>query len=422
MTITHATRGKRRLVFPRSTPADQQWIYQLACPFQLSPTEVALSLNIRMGKTRVVDIEIGGDFVIFDDFENIDDSRCVTGPRGEVIDHPRTGEKIRMVPTPGMPGFIPLGAKREDGSDHPHAGTGFATVFSHGYPAALGDTDDTHIDVDADIYGEFTLMQLEYDGKELHITDQVTVEDNQVIDGTQALFMGLAAAIPSGDDLLSAFDTGSFADWDSGVARWSRGSDGKWALAEHQMITEHACESSLVRDVDGSLLFYSRPWGATNKESNFLILHRSTDEGKTWERICRVDMRWQMCPMTINTALDGTPYIMQNRFREPRVNRLASREMIWAWPLSEDRQNVDEPIIIRDATTGLGPPPNGTTWRIDHPMGVNVRLRDGKWRHILCYRALEDAEMRTDAGATPMTGTYVEELFSDGDPRHAWRF
>jgi hypothetical protein len=41
---------------------------------------------------------------------------------------------------------------------------------------------------------------------------------------------------------------------------------------------------------------------------------------------------------------------------------------------------------------------------------------------VLAYRVLDDAEMRTDAGATPMTGCYVEEIFSAGEPTPTWLF
>ena len=37
--IVGVTRGPRDLVFPGDTPPGQQWIYQGAYPFQISPTE-----------------------------------------------------------------------------------------------------------------------------------------------------------------------------------------------------------------------------------------------------------------------------------------------------------------------------------------------------------------------------------------------
>jgi hypothetical protein len=317
--------------------------------------------------------------------------------------------------SPAMPGFVPLGAKLEDGSDHPHAGTGFAIAFGHGFPMKLSDQEDTHVDVNSDIYGEVHLLQLKYDGKTLAITDTQVFEDNDFLKGVSALFMHWGAAIPSGADLLTMFDSGTFGKWDTGFARWRRGEDGKWSMIEHVPISEDTCESALHRDHDGSLIALMRPWGSTNKDPKSLHLFRSTDEGKTWERISRVDMRWQMCPIILNRAADGSLYFVMNRFREPRISRFATREMLWAYPLSEDRRSILEPVIVRDTSIGFGPPPNGSLWRVDHAMGQTLRLKDGRYRHLLVYRGLEDAEMRTDAGATPMTGTYIDEVFSDGD-------
>lgn len=425
MSITHATRSSApKLHLYPDAPNGEQWIFQAGCPFQISPTEAAISANIRLGKTRVVDLEVGSDFVIFDDLETLDTSRLVPTVRGGVKKHPRTGDEVYMSFSIAMPGFVPLGAKRDDGSDHPHAGTGFGIAFSHGFPTKLAENEDTHIDVKDDICGEVHLMQLSYDGKTFKVTDVEVFDDREYIKGTASLFGFWGAAIPSGDDLITLFDSGSFEKWDTGFVRWRRGDDGKWSMAEHKVHWENTCESSLLRDQDGSLLALMRPWGATNTEPTMLQLYRSADEGKSWTRICKQDMRWQMCPIMLNKAADGTPYVIMNRFREPRISRFATREMLWAYPLSDDRQSLGEPVIIRDASSGFGPPPNDTVWRVDHAMGETLRLRGGKYRHLLVYRGLEDAEMRTDAGATPMTGTYVEEVFSDGggEPVSTWKF
>lgn len=419
--ITHATRGPRKLVFPRNTPADQQWIYQLALPFQVSPTEAAMAVNIRLGRTPVVDLEVGTDVILFNNLNAIDDSRCLPLNRAFELAHPRTGERVMMSQMPAIPGFIPLGAKRPDGTAHPHAGTGFALASGHGYPVALASTPDTHINLKSDIYSRMCLNQLAYDGQTMRVTDASEYDEDGLLAGHNILFMSMTPAIPSGDDLISGLCTGAFAAWNAGFARWKRGSDGKWKLADYTMTAPDTHEPSLVRDTDGSLLMLFRPWN-TNKQPMRLNIKRSTDEGATWRAICEVDNFWQSCPMSLSVALDGTPYVMANRYREPAISRFAKREMIWAWPLSEDRNSLMEPLIVRDATTGFGPPPNGTVWRIDHPVGQTLRLGDGQWRHIITYRGLEDAEMRTDAGATAMTGTYVQEMVSDGPARPTWRF
>ena len=47
----------------------------------------------------------------------------------------------------------------------------------------------------------------------------------------------------------------------------------------------------------------------------------------------------------------------------------------------------------RDCRGEWGPPPGGSTWRIDHPSGTTVKLADGQWHHILGARVVEYAEL-----------------------------
>lgn len=420
--IMEITKGQQVLQFPNSVPPDEQWIYQVAVPFQVSPTEAAIIVNIRLGKTRVVDLEVGSDVIVFDDVNSISPDRALPLNRYRYEEHPRTGEKLMMCPGWASGGFVPLGAKLEDGSPHPHAGTGFGLASLHGYPVSLADKEDTHIDVNSDIHVRVQFLQYAYDGENFSITHQEELGADELVPGTNVLYLGTCSGIPSGEDLLTPMDTGTVSQWDTGLARWRRNENGHWKLAEYTPIAEHTCEAALVRDVDSSLLMLFRPWGSTSKEPNRLHIRRSTDEGKTWTRICDVEPFWQMCPVTINRGLDGRPYVCCNRFREPRQHRFATREMLWLWPLSDDRQSLLDPVVVRDGPGEWGPAPNGSIWRMDHPMGQTLRLADGKWHHLITYRALDDAEMRTDAGAGEHTGTYVEEIISSGTPLPPWKF
>lgn len=420
--INHITKGPRDLVFPSSTPADAHWIYQVALPFQIAPSQAALVVNIRLGRTRVIDLEVGSDLILFDDLGRIRAEGAVPLTRYRYEHHPRTGEKLMMSAGWAAGGFIPLGARRADGSPHPHAGTGFGMAALHGYPVALAGEEDTHIDVKSDVHMRLELLQYAYDGNSFSVTHRQEIGSDELLPGTHVLYLGMCSGIPSGDDLLTPMDTGTFADWNSGLARWRRGRDGRWQLIDYQQIAEKSSEASLVRDVDGSLLMLFRPWSATNPEPNRLHIRRSRDEGKTWTRICDVEPFWQMCPITLNRALDGRPHVCCNRFREPRQHRYATREMLWLWPLSDDRNSLLDPVVVRDAPAEWGAAPNGSVWRLDHPMGETLRLKDGQWHHVLAYRALDDAEMRTDAGAGEYTGTYIEEVFSSGAPLPPWNF
>jgi hypothetical protein len=419
--IVGVTRRPRVLDFPLDTPAGKQWIYQCGVPVQLGPTRAGLFANIRVGRNPIVDLEAGADMILFDRIEDIRAQRATPLARLEEADHPRTRERLYMVT--GIAGtFIPLGARRPDGSPHPHAGTGFDCSLVMGYPLSLAKLKDTHLDMKSDVHSFVRVLQFAYDGREFRVTDSQDFPHEAMLPGFRVLEHGFSEGVPSGDDLLFAISTGGINDWDSGISRWRRGPDGRWRMTEYRLIAPHTMEPTLVRDADGSLLMAFRPWIPTNPRPVSMDLHRSTDEGETWEKIIPQEKFCFGAPVMLNKAADGSLYVVTNRYREPVVHRFAKREMIWLWPFSEDRRRLLDPIVVRDGPAEFGPAPNGSPWRLDHPFGRTLRLADGQWRHFICYRALEDAEMRTDAGATPRTGCYVEELFTAGPAVPAWRF
>jgi hypothetical protein len=293
----------------------------------------------------------------------------------------------------------------------------------HGYPVALTEEENTHLDVKSDVYMRLQTFQYAYDGKDFSIVHRDEIGADELLPGTNVLYLGMGSGIPSGDDLLTPMDTGTYSEWNTGLARWRRDEQGRWKLAEYSPVAENTCEASLMRDIDGALLMRFRPWAPTNKEPLRLHIERSTDEGKTWARICETEPFWQLCPTTLNRGFDGRPYVCCNRFREPRLNRFATREMLWAWPLSDDRNSLLDPVIVRDGPGEWGSAPNDSVWRMDHPMGQTLRLADAQWHNLITYRALDDAEMRTDAEARERTGTYVEEMFWNGAaPLPPWNF
>ena len=98
------------------------------------------------------------------------------------------------------------------------------------------------------------------------------------------------------------------------------------------------------------------------------------------------------------------------------------RETLQMWPLSEDRKSLQEPLVIRDTIKDFGKPPHGSFWRVDHPVGLTVRLSDGQWHHVIGFRGLEHDENDHNAPVTSFTGSYLEEIYSDGDPQPTWNF
>ncbi|MBT5872120.1 MAG: hypothetical protein HOH43_01775, partial [Candidatus Latescibacteria bacterium] len=125
------TNGSPDLVHPPSTPPGETWLYQVIMPFQVAPGLAAAFCNIRRGDAPGADFEIGMDVVLFDDLNKVTADRAVPISRNHEAPNPRTSPPNApsvMMKYPCAGGFVPLGARRPDGSPHPHAGTGFALI------------------------------------------------------------------------------------------------------------------------------------------------------------------------------------------------------------------------------------------------------------------------------------------------------
>jgi hypothetical protein len=207
-------------------------------------------------------------------------------------------------------------------------------------------------------------------------------------------------------------------------------------------------EPSLIRDVEGSLLCSLRP-GYTADNRRDIIVWRSRDGAKSWERIIDVkNIRYQS-PITLNRAADGTPYIVCNHYVSALMNygdefmdgfmRTTSREMLCLWPLNAERNGLFSPHIVSFPRYQYGPPPvvegkadpahadvgqanRGRDWTCDHPSAAVVRLADGRWHGLLCHRLLAQAEVQGGLPPTPHSGLCVEEVLSSGPERPEWNF
>jgi hypothetical protein len=207
-------------------------------------------------------------------------------------------------------------------------------------------------------------------------------------------------------------------------------------------------EPSLIRDLDGSLLFSLRP-GYTADNRRDIIVWRSRDGARSWERIIDVkNIRYQS-PITLNRAADGTPYIVCNHYVSALMNygdefmdgfmRTTCREMLCLWPLNAERNGLFSPQIVSFPRYQHGPPPvvegkadsahadvgqanRGRDWTCDHPSASVVRLADGHWHSLLCHRLLAQAEVQGGLPPTPHSGLCVEEVLSSGPERPEWNF
>lgn len=435
--ILGMTTGHADLRIPRSSPAGTNWRYGLALPFQVGPETAALFCNIRAG---FHDFEAGNDVVLFSDPSDIQVDHALPLNRNHKEPHPRSGRPSIMVKYPCRGGFVPWGAKREDGSTHPHAGTGFSVTQVLAWPV-----DGATAYRGSDHYEYLELQQYSFDGKNFRILSTHRIQENQLLSGNVLSNPPIRNAIPDGDDLLMGmaggkFDLGYWAanpqevKMGAGLTRWKRFEAG-WRPVSFVPITplDGSFEPSVIRDLDGSLLFLAR-----GREGPIRVW-RSADAGKTWTKIIHVVGESASSVISLNQAADGSPYVATNlyevllrslpeKFRPKQdsqgIIRGAGfhREKLCLWPLNADRDNLEVPILVRDSEKEFGLPPSGDTWNVDHPSSMTVRLRDQMWHNIMVMRICDHAEVRAGYLPAPQTGTYVEEIVSEGNAIPQWKF
>ncbi|HUZ47293.1 MAG TPA: hypothetical protein VMW54_11715 [Terriglobia bacterium] len=441
--ILGMTRGGPDFRIPPSTPGGGAWRYGLALPFQAAHGLAAISCNIRAG---FHDFEGGNDVILFSDPADIHSAQTVPLNRNQAERHPRTGQPAIMVKYPAHIGFVPFGAKRADGTPHPGAGIGFGLTEVVAWPVG-GEVEFRG----PDHYEYLELQQYSYDGKQFRVLRSEHVEVGELLSGWTLYGGPLSNAIPDGDDLLFAMAGGKLdrRGWfenrpaqgvGAGVTRWRRGQEG-WRPVSFTPVTgwDRSMEPSLIRDTDGSFLFCARLSGR-----NAIRVWRSSRGDKTWAKVIEVSGMTGFGPMTLNQALDGTPYVAANlydvllhplarrfRARENSAGVIrggpAGREKLCIWPLSSDRTYLETPVLVRDAYAEFGPAPSGDTWNIDHPSALTVQLGDHEWHNIMAMRICDHGEVAPiwihhGYSPAPQSGTYIEEAISAGEPIPVWNF
>lgn len=442
--ITGVTRRGVALVAPPDSRPGAELCYGFACPLQVGPTTAALFCNIRPAATPGLDFEGGGDIVLFDDTERVPTEAAIPFSRNRAAINPLTGEPCIMIGAWPIGGFVPLGAKRPDGSPHPHAGTGFGFATQLSFPILGRHTRES-------LYAQGTkrceineLYQFRYDGRVFSISGVEQFPNDGLLRGFMFANIGLSNAIPDGDDLLcpiSGWRTGRRQG--CGLLRMRRdasawrpvaylpvlGSDGPF---ENESFVDS--EPTCLRDADGALLFTCRHFGwttETRKQCHDVFVWRSRDGGATWERIISAEGIRGESPVTIGRTVDGTPYIVGNLNTGRLIMKAGwagleagtSREILCLWPLNAERTGLEPAFIARDSRSDFGPPPNGTSWRVDHPVGVPLRLKDERWHNVLAYRVMEDAEYFLSSAPTPHTGTFIEKVLCGGAAiQSPWNF
>jgi len=437
-----------------TAPKDKIWLYQMALPFQVSATQAAIFCNVREGLAQGVDFEAGNDIIVFGSLDEFLRANPIVASRNEVLPNPNTtppGKLSTMVKFPIRGGFVPFGAKRKDGTAHPHAGTGFGFSITQAWKTLVPGPPPylQNSYTGAESYLLWEVQQYAFDGTDFKVVSTEQVPIDRVLAGWTIPNGGVTNAIADGDDMLIGMigreNPKPGADPQArrvgaGVLRMRR-EGGQWRAVAIDIVpgTTHVAEPSVIRDVDGRLLFSGRG-GRPDQRMNDVQVWRSGANGREWEKIIEVN-GIIVAPVSLNQAADGTPYIAAGlhdiipgpndpltlaakKAGTPVAIGKNSRSTLCLWPLNAARTGLEERIVVKDCRAEFGPPPGNSnwTWRADHPSGMTLRLADGKWHHVLGARVQDYREIRDAMPPTPWTGMYLHEVLSSGKPRPVWDF
>ncbi len=430
--ITAVTARAADLVTPPDSADDLVLVYGLGFPFQVAPDRAAVFCNVRVEGVNVTDFENGTDVIIFDDLDSISAEGAVAISRNE-RETGAEGEERIVVKFPIIGGFVPRGALREDGTPHPHAGTGFGLCQAISFPV----DEKGHFNWGTKYIHRSEVHQFTYGDKGFQsVRSSSGLQEPHPAAGVWRIVApGITNAVPDGDDLLLAVSATDGSGQVTGVSRWAR-SDATWRPVAFSPVTPPGAgwaEPSLVRDKDGALLFSARgsggeklsevqiwrkhgdgpQWRLVVSTPDVRVWHKQ-DEGAEWGTVIKLAGAHNPGPISIGSAADGTPYIAANPSG-------SGRETLCIWPLNSERMDLDEPLTVRAARDDFGPAPGGGAWMVDHPSGSVLRLADGQWHGVIAYRVLGNAE-HTGAPPADQTGCYLEEIVSSGPPLPPWRF
>ena len=433
--ITRVTRGAADLV----VPADGEGFrYGTGYLFQAGPNQAGLLCNLRTEGFPVGDFEAGMDALVFDDPTRLSATEAVPVTRTVKYADRISGQRRIVIKHGVKGGFVPHGARRTDGSPHPHAGTGVGFCEALDFPLKGNGYYDKR-DKTKGMVRTTEVHQLAYNGRRFSVPWTETFTDAHPLRAPDSKWKihcpSLRMGIPDEDDLLFAVaaTTNDSSRWFSdphaaGVSRWRR-IDGYWRPVDFapvvssrmpknppvvygQQMSVQPVEPTLIRDIDGSLLFTAR-FAYEAFDEHALRVWRSVD-GRSWERIIERPKMKGQAPVSINRAADGTPYLVSNPFGR-------ERDRLVLWPLNSTRNALESPVLVRDALQQFGPTPSRKVWFMDHANAQVVRLGDGHWHNLLVYRIMDRGE-HAGRPPAPQSGLYIETVVSSGAEVPEWTF
>ena len=430
----------------------KSWRVGLGRPVQIGPNLAALfcTLQSENGPDN-----IGGNrIVFFDDLDRIGQGENIALSQNEIIGDLASGQARMVMKGAAWVWFVPEGARREDGSPHPHAGTGFGVDSVMELPVRKDLTWERSAYYNAEhrkvIYqfefgrsGFRIASERQYRSDDLPVVPSVPITQQMLAVRDRDVFRwrltgpGLGAGVADGDGMLMPAmavsarpgSTGEkFASIAAGVMRWEVSSDGVWqpvsftpiAISvgeDGQMGWEQTwMEPCLVRTPDGALLFSARPLFGANEHT--IRLWRSTN-GLAWQVVFDALEARAESPVAINTALDGSPYFAFNPWQPDYATKAYThgRRLLNIRPMRPDLHGWDEGLLVRSA-----PDSEYSKWFFDHPFSANIRLKDGKWRHVLAYRSFFCGEPAELDKTSLRYGAYLDVVESNGPECVPWKF
>lgn len=368
--------------------------YELGLCAQLDDSHAIIIVNI--DEQGGGDLCVGTDAFVFQKIEDIQPENAIPITRVDPNYVLKSGKQGYLAKFPGPVGFVPLGAKRADGTPHPAAGTGFfigASVAKEGKQAAEGVPETPH-----------EIVQLRWDGEKLTVSPGVLFDHLLGIELTGG--SALSHPTPVGDSMLMPAVVGDkicVFQFDYNGSEWAATKHGTpfhtapgrpGEPGEEFKICSMEFEPSMQRHGDEFLLY-------TRGNDCIGRLYRSHD-GFEYELVSERDNL--SVPQVLNQGLDGGYYVVSN----PGPGMLRNPLQAWPW----DGQKWGEPITIHDQD-GIRTDDGDKIPFVDHCFGANLFL-EGRWRHIVSFRVC-DLKERT-LHAFMIAGGEDKRIFGDEGP------